>query len=150
MAGPQQQCWWLHGLRLPVRTEYTESSPVKGRPESVDRRFSLSCFHISCNRLSVQNKRGWGFLLPCPMLAVKIRGWLIILFFKLKIRPPVVGDSSGALEGLVDCKGKPAQLWGGGGGGGGGAHQQSMRSSFDVGNEDVGEVWSLVWLLRSP
>lgn len=74
------------------------------------------------------------------MLAVKIRGWLIILFFKLKIRPPVVGDSSGALEGLADCKGKPAQLWGGGGGGGGGAHQQSMRSSFDVGNEDVGEV----------
>ena len=54
-----------------------------GRPESVDRRFSLSCFRISCNTVSVQNKRGWGFLLPCPTLAGKIRGWFITLFFKL-------------------------------------------------------------------
>lgn len=97
-----------------------KAAQLQGRPESVDRHSSLSCFHIGCNMMSVQNKRGWGFLLPSPVLAVKIRGWFIVVFL-VKIKPPVVGDSSGSLEGFVDCKEKPAQLcWG--------LHQQSHNS----------------------
>ena len=40
--------------------------------------------------MCVQNKRGWGLLLPGPVLAVKTREWFIVLFFKFSGRQELV------------------------------------------------------------
>lgn len=75
-----QRCRWPCGPWLPSVQSTQKAAPLSGRPETIDRRFSLSCFHIGCNTLCVQNKRGWGFLLSCPVLAVKIRGFIVLFF----------------------------------------------------------------------
>lgn len=73
----------------------------------MDRHFSLSYFHIDSSIVSLWDRPGWWFLLPCPGLAVKTRDWLIKLFFKSRSdRPTGVAKSVAPRRNLLIAKKK--------------------------------------------